>query len=100
MTTNWTKSLQNLCLIARYKHKGTQGDGSLVIMGAKKRGEIHLAFAMYRSKYAVFRQKFSPEIARKPSVYKGLSHFCVIITRASIRRTIPVAFIYKSISLF
>ena len=49
---------------------GTQGDGSLVIMEAKKRGEIHLAFAMYI--------------------------LGVLITPASILRTIPVAFIYKS----
>ena len=54
----------------------------------------HSAFVMYRSKYAVFVKNFSSKIARKPSIYKGLSHFCVIITRASILLTIPVAFIY------
>ena len=62
----------------------------------QKRGEFHLAFAMYRSKYAVFCQKFSSKNARKPRIYKALPHFCVIITRASILRTIPVAFIYKN----
>lgn len=41
-----------------------------------------------------FVKNFSLKIARKASVYNGLSHFCVIITRASMRRTIPVAFIY------
>ena len=50
---------------------------------------------MYRSKYAVFRQDFSWKIVRRPSIYKDLSHFCVIITRASTRLTIPVAFIYS-----
>ena len=50
---------------------------------------------MYRSKYAVFVKNFSLKIARKDSVYAALSHFCVIITRASILLTIPVAFIYK-----
>ena len=38
-----------------------------------------------------FVKNFSSKIARNPSIYKGLSHF---LTRASIRRTIPVAFIY------
>ena len=38
----------------------------------------HLAFAMYRSKCAVFRQKFFFKNAQKPSIYKALSHFCVI----------------------
>ena len=52
---------------------------------------------MYRSKYAVFVKIFSIKIARKPSIYKALSHFCVIITRASILLTIPVAFIYTSL---
>ena len=47
---------------------------------------------MYRSKSAVFRQNFSSKIACKPSIYKRLLHFCVIITRASILLTIPVAF--------
>ena len=60
----------------------------------QKRGGIHLAFAMYRSKYAVFRQKFFFKNRLKPSIYKAFSHFCVIITRASILLTIPVAFIY------
>ena len=46
---------------------------------------------MYRSKCAVFRQQFFFKIARKLSIYKALLHFCVIITRASTRRTIPVA---------
>ena len=55
------------------------------------RGEIHLAFAMYRSKCAVFVKKFSIKIARKPSIYRGLLHFCVIITRASILLTFPLA---------
>ena len=63
---------------------------------AEKRGEFHLAFAMYRSKYAVFVKNFSSKIDRMSSVYKALSHFCVIITRASILLTIPVAFIYKN----
>ena len=48
---------------------------------------------MYRSKCAVFVKNFSSKTARKPSVYKALSHFCFIITQASILRTIPVAFI-------
>ena len=43
-----------------------------------------------------FVRNFSPKIARKASIYKALRHFCVIITQASILRTIPVAFIYKS----
>ena len=50
---------------------------------------------MYRSKFAGFHQKLFFEIARKPSVYAALSDVCVIITQASIRRTMPVAFIYK-----
>ena len=50
---------------------GTQGDGSLVIMEAKKRGEIHLAFAMYRSKCAVFRQKFFFKNCREPQCLCG-----------------------------
>ena len=54
---------------------------------------------MNRSKCAVFVKNFSSKTARKPSIYKGLSHFCVIITRASILRTIPVAFIIYKISL-
>ena len=62
----------------------------------QQRGEIHLAVAMYRSKRVAFRQKIFSKIARKPGIYKDLLHFCVIITRASILRTIPVAFIYKS----
>ena len=61
----------------------------------QQRGEFHLAVAMYRSIYAVFVKNFSSKIALKPSIYKDLLHFCVIITRASIRRTIPVAFIYS-----
>ena len=44
----------------------------------------------------VFIRNFSSKIARKLSVYKALSYFCVIITRALILRTIPVAFIYKN----
>ena len=43
-----------------------------------------------------FYQKFFLKNRRKPSIYKGLSHFRVIITRASILLTIPVAFIYKN----
>jgi hypothetical protein len=43
-----------------------------------------------------FHQKLFFEIARKPSVYAALSDVCVIITQASIRRTIPVAFIVLS----
>ena len=43
-----------------------------------------------------FVKNFSYKTARKPSVYKALSDFCVIRTRASTRRTIPVAFIYLS----
>ncbi len=42
----------------------------------------------------VLLKNFCFKTARKPSNYKALSHFCVIITRASTRRTIPVAFIY------
>ena len=57
---------------------GTQGDGSLVIMEAKKRGENHLAFAMYRSKCAVFRQKFFFKNAQKPSIYKAFSMFVLL----------------------
>ena len=40
-------------------------------------------------------KNFSSETARKPSIHKALTHFCVIITRASILLTIPVAFIYS-----
>ena len=47
----------------------------------------------YGSKSQATVTRFSLDIARKPSNHKGLSHFCVIITRASILRTIPVAFI-------
>ena len=36
-------------------------------------------------------KNFSSKNSRKPSIYKALSHFCVIMTRASTRRTIPVA---------
>ncbi len=53
---------------------------------------------MYRSKYSVFRQIFF--FKNRPQtqcIYKALSHFCVIITRASILLTIPVAFIYTFI---
>ena len=39
------------------------------------------------------------QIIENPSVYAALSDFCVIITRASIFLTIPVAFIYTKISL-
>ncbi len=60
----------------------------------QKRSEIHSAFTMYVSEYAVFVKNFSSKIARKSSIYKALLHFCVIITRASILLTIPVAFIY------
>ena len=38
-----------------------------------------------------FVKNFSSKIARKSSIYKALSHFCVIITRASTLLTIPVA---------
>ncbi len=40
-----------------------------------------------------FVKYFYLKNVRNPSIYKALSDFCVIITRASIRRTIPVAFI-------
>lgn len=50
---------------------------------------------MYSSKFAGFHQKLFFEIARNPSVYAALSDVCVIITRASILLTIPVAFILK-----
>ena len=43
-----------------------------------------------------FVKNFSSKTARNHSIYKGLSHFCVIITRALILLTIPVAFIYKN----
>jgi len=42
-----------------------------------------------------FVKYFCSKIIRKPSIYKALSHFCVIITRASMRPAIPVAFIYE-----
>ena len=74
--------------------QGTQGDGSLVITEAKKRGEITSLLLCISQNMLFFVKKFSSKIARKPSIYKAFSHFCVIITRASIRRTIPVAFIY------
>ena len=38
-----------------------------------------------------FVNNFSLKIARKHSIYKGLSYFCVIITRASTLLTMPVA---------
>jgi len=41
--------------------------------------------------FAVFVKNFSSKTARKPSVYKVLSHFCVIITQASILLTFPLA---------
>ena len=44
-----------------------------------------------------FVKNFSSKTAQYPSIYKDLSHFCVIITRASTRRTIPVAFIFSNL---
>jgi len=41
-------------------------------------------------------KNFSLKIVRNPSVYKALSDFCVIITRASTLLTMPVAFIFLS----
>ena len=49
---------------------------------------------MYGQNMLFFVKNFCSKITQKPSIYKGLSHFCVIITRASILLTIPVAFIY------
>ena len=36
------------------------------------------------------------KIEEKPSFYAGYDNFCSIITHSSMRRTIPVAFIYNS----
>ena len=44
-----------------------------------------------------FVKNFSSKTAQYPSIYKDLSHFFVIITRASTRRTIPVAFIFSNL---
>ena len=44
----------------------------------------------------LFVKNFSSKIVPKPSIYKALLHFCVIITRASTLLTMPVAFIYLS----
>ena len=60
---------------------GTQGDGSLVIMEAKKRGEIHLAFAMYknRPKTPVLTPLCSMgQISENPSVYAVFSTFVLL----------------------
>ena len=43
--------------------------------------------------YRYFVQIELDKNQRNPSVYAALSDFCIIITRASILRTIPVAFI-------
>ena len=48
---------------------------------------------MYGLKKPIFTKNFWTKNSKNPSVYAALSHFCVIITRASILRTIPVAFI-------
>ena len=40
-----------------------------------------------------FVKNFSSKNPRKPNVHKALMYFCVIITRASTRLTMPVAFI-------
>ena len=57
----------------------------------QKRGEIHLAFAMY----LMFLCKLSPiRNCQNPSIYTGFDNLCPIITHYSILRTIPVAFIY------
>ena len=37
---------------------------------------------------------------RKPLIYAGLDNFCVVIPYSSMRRTIPVAFIYKNSLLY
>ena len=60
--------------------------------------DFHSAVAMYRSNVLFFVKNFLKN-NQKPSVYNALSHFCVIMTRASTRRTIPVAFIL-SISFY
>ena len=61
-----------------------------------KRGEFHLAFAMY----LIFLCKLiSIKNRKKFCIYAGFVDFCPIIPYSSILRTIPVAFIYKSISL-
>jgi len=65
-------------------------------MKLQKRGGIHPAFAMYRSKYAVFLSKVLFKNCQKTSVYAALSDFCVIITQASTRLKVPVALIHLS----
>ena len=61
-----------------------------------KRGEIHLAFAMYKNRP---KPDFDTNASgganqRKAQCLCGFQAVCPIITQASIRRTIPVAFIY------
>ena len=58
---------------------------------------IHLAFCLIKStKFKVFRRNFRTKIIENPVVMRFVG-FCPIITRASIRRTMPVAFIYENL---
>ena len=50
----------------------------------------HLAFAMYRSKYAVFRQKFFFKNAQKPSVYVGFRDLLVYSNYTSPKPILPL----------
>ena len=71
---------------------GTQGDGSLVIMEAKKRGEKSPRFCYVSVKICCFFVKnFSSKTALNPSIYKALSHFCVIITTAGSNKVLSAA---------
>ena len=54
----------------------------------------HLALITIKAQKRLFSQNMLDKISEKPRIYKALSHFCVIITPASILRTIPVAFMY------
>ena len=59
-----------------------------------KRSEIHSAFAMYKSKYAVFCRKFFFKNCLQSQRLCSFIALGVIISHSSILLTIPVAFIY------
>ena len=59
--------------------------------------KFHSAVAMYKIKNAVVLCKLDTiKNYEKTSIYAHFDNFCPIIPYSSMRRTIPVAFIYKS----
>ena len=84
-------------LIAQYCGRSDSGDRNISVFHycSNYKSEVNFtSLLLCIGQNMLFLIKiFSLKIVRKASVYKGLSYFCVIITRASILLTIPVAFI-------